>query len=81
MPGPWRRLAVAVVGGSVEVKVGGGRRQRASLRGGGFRGTASPAALGVSSMNRGWRGHSQEKSPWSSEAKTANKAMDPGLQL
>lgn len=42
--GPWRGLAVGVVGGRTEVEVGrGGRRQRASLRGGGFRGTASPA--------------------------------------
>lgn len=44
--GPWKRLAVGVVGGRIEVEVGEGggeRRQRASLRGGGFRGTASPA--------------------------------------
>ena len=35
---------MGVVGGHTEVEVGeGGRRQRASLRGGGFRGTASPA--------------------------------------
>lgn len=61
-----------------------GRRQRASLRGGGFRGTASPAQP----CDRGWeiqeqkeRGHSQEKSPRSREARAANRAMDLGLQL
>ena len=42
---------------------------------------AQPSDPGVGAPGRGVRGHSQEKSPRSSEARTANRAMDPGLQL
>lgn len=57
-----------------------GWRQRASLRGGGLRGTASPARVGAPwKWRRGL--HSQEKSPRCSTARAANGAMEPGLQL
>lgn len=57
-----------------------GWRQRASLRGGGLRGTASPTRVGAPwKWRRGL--HSQEKSPRCSTARAANGAMEPGLQL
>lgn len=42
---------------------------------------AQPSDPGVGAPKRGVRGHSQEKSPRNSEARTPNSAMDPGLQL
>lgn len=42
---------------------------------------AQPSDLGWELQEEKERGHSQEKSPRSSEARAANGATDPGLQL
>lgn len=60
-----------------------GWKERASLRGGGLRGTASPAQqpwVGAPGR-KGRGGHSQETSPTIRQARTDNRALDPGLQL
>lgn len=62
---------------------GGGWRQKASLRGGGFRGTASPAHHPrIGAPGRGGKGcsHSPKMGPRTSGARAANITAQPALE-
>lgn len=75
---------MGVFGGHIEVEVGDDGTEREGFPEGWWikrDSQPSPATLGGSSRKKGRGGHSQEKSPTRREARTDNRAMDPGLQL